>query len=204
MYTFTLSRDEARVYYAARVPGLRGNEYRARAKCPVCQSDNPSCLSIDYAKGVWHCFRCGEGGDAIRLEQALSGAPFHAARGAVLAAVGRPLPDSDESPAVRRKRIAQQQRLRAEAERVATWRDNCLRAIKARQHFALSMEQEACRQWHRASGVRRENLEDIAVHYSKLALDYERRRDAIERASAADLLCCYRAIRGTRPKRVAA
>lgn len=35
-----------------------------KIKCPLHHDTNPS-LKIDHAKGLWYCFGCGKGGDAI-------------------------------------------------------------------------------------------------------------------------------------------
>ena len=46
-----------------------GNCYKTR--CPFHQDDTPS-LSVDPARGLWHCFGCGVGGDGITfLEKSL-------------------------------------------------------------------------------------------------------------------------------------
>ena len=37
-----------------------------KALCPFHAEKTPS-FSLDPAKGLWHCFGCGEGGDTIRL-----------------------------------------------------------------------------------------------------------------------------------------
>lgn len=40
---------------------------RNRARCIVHGGDNPESFSIDPERGLWHCFRCNEGGDVIEL-----------------------------------------------------------------------------------------------------------------------------------------
>jgi DNA primase len=45
-----------------------GSCYKTR--CPFHQDDTPS-LSIDPAKGLWHCFGCGVGGDGIVMDRPL-------------------------------------------------------------------------------------------------------------------------------------
>jgi DNA primase len=45
-------------------PAKRGREYMAR--CPFHEDRTPS-FSIAADKGVWHCFGCGRGGDALGL-----------------------------------------------------------------------------------------------------------------------------------------
>jgi hypothetical protein len=38
-----------------------------RNHCPIHRGDNAQAFSYDDEKGVWFCFRCGFGGDAIEL-----------------------------------------------------------------------------------------------------------------------------------------
>jgi len=46
--------------------------------CPFHDDKNPS-LSVDREKGVYHCFGCGEGGDAIELVKKVKGLGFREA-----------------------------------------------------------------------------------------------------------------------------
>ncbi len=46
---------------------------RNRTRCIVHQGDNPQSFSINTEKQVWHCFKCGEGGDVIDLCRAVEG-----------------------------------------------------------------------------------------------------------------------------------
>lgn len=193
-----LSQVEARTYFTARVPNLRGNEYRARTRCPLCNASNPSTLSIDFDRGLFYCHRCHAGGDAVSFERALTGADFRTARDIVFQIVGRPLPQSSESPAERRRRIAQVQRARAEAEQIARWRDDAVRALKRRWWQYLSDEQRACRQatYSNPPEHRRENLISVAVWASREALRLERELDRLEQLPAVDLVAAYRKTRG--------
>lgn len=43
-------------------PGRHG-----RTQCPIHQGDNRSAFKYDDETGTWYCFRCGVGGDVIRL-----------------------------------------------------------------------------------------------------------------------------------------
>ena len=36
-----------------------------RGPCPLHGGDNGSSLSVSESKGLWHCFTCGRGGDAV-------------------------------------------------------------------------------------------------------------------------------------------
>jgi len=46
-----------------------------KALCPFHAEKTPS-FSLDPAKGLWHCFGCGEGGDTIRLIEKLENLQF--------------------------------------------------------------------------------------------------------------------------------
>ena len=37
------------------------------------KGDNPEAFSVSTDKGLWHCFRCGGGGDVVTLYQLLEG-----------------------------------------------------------------------------------------------------------------------------------
>jgi DNA primase len=50
-----------------------GKSYKTR--CPFHKDDTPS-LSVEPAKGLWHCFGCGAGGDGITFLEKSLGLPF--------------------------------------------------------------------------------------------------------------------------------
>ncbi len=43
-------------------PGRRG-----RTRCPIHRGNNEQAFSYSNERGLWHCFRCGVGGDALDL-----------------------------------------------------------------------------------------------------------------------------------------
>lgn len=47
-----------------------------RTKCPIHLGDNNQAFSYNDQKGVWYCFRCGIGGDAIDLVKKAQGVDF--------------------------------------------------------------------------------------------------------------------------------
>jgi 5S rRNA maturation endonuclease (ribonuclease M5) len=59
--------------FAALEPKREGRSYKMR--CPFHADDTPS-LSVDPEKGLWQCFGCGEGGDAITFLQRSRGLEF--------------------------------------------------------------------------------------------------------------------------------
>jgi DNA primase len=66
-----------------------GKQYEAL--CPLHKEKTPS-FSVDAAKGVFYCFGCGAGGDAIKLHMLATGDDFPAAIEALATRYGIPLP----------------------------------------------------------------------------------------------------------------
>ncbi|MCZ2153786.1 MAG: hypothetical protein LC114_07785 [Bryobacterales bacterium] len=190
-----LSQSEARRYFESRVPALKGTEHRARAACPLCGASNPSTLSVDFNKGLFHCFRCGSGGDAISFERVLTGASFKAARDRVYELIGRPLPQTNES-ASERRRLHEWQATQRRAEEVAAWRDAAVSDLRRRWWQFLSDEQRATRavRYGEFTDPWRSNLEDVAFLASKRALDLEREIDALNALPAAELIAQFRSV----------
>ena len=54
---------------------------QVRGPCPVHGSGSPASrvFSAHLGKDLWHCFRCGQGGNALGLWAALRRLPLHAA-----------------------------------------------------------------------------------------------------------------------------
>lgn len=72
----TIEEAKARVpveELAAKHTELRRSGDGLRGPCPVHKGDNPEAFSVSTDKGLWHCFRCGEGGDVVTLYQLLEG-----------------------------------------------------------------------------------------------------------------------------------
>ena len=57
---------------------LRKAGRRHGGLCPLHKEKTPS-FSVDPAQGLFYCFGCGQGGDAIRLHMLLTGDDFPAA-----------------------------------------------------------------------------------------------------------------------------
>ncbi len=64
---------------------------RYKGLCPLHKEKTPS-FSVEPQQGLFYCFGCGQGGDAIRLHQLLSGDDFPAAIEALAGRYGIPLP----------------------------------------------------------------------------------------------------------------
>ena len=65
--------------------------------CPIHGGGNrTACFSVVPAKGAWHCFSCGKGGDAIDFLQETQGISFQEALQDLSARTGIKLPEKDE------------------------------------------------------------------------------------------------------------
>lgn len=203
-----LSAAECRNYFAARVPSLRGDKNRARAACPLCDATNVSTLSVDFAKGgLFHCFRCGSGGDVFALEMALTNADFCTARDAVYSIVGRPLSQSrHESPSELRLRVERANRARMRAGEVLRFRDSCLWALKFERNDCYTIERRAAKIYlsSRDDAEQRELAAEICHLFSKRAFEFEEAIRRIESASMPDLLTAHRRMKAASQNRGAA
>ncbi len=66
--------------------------------CPFHQEKTPS-FSIDADQGLYYCFGCGKGGDAIKFHMELTGDDFASTMEALAQRYGVPLPEADASAA---------------------------------------------------------------------------------------------------------
>jgi DNA primase len=76
---------------AAEHTKLRRAGRRSTGLCPLHKEKTPS-FSVDSERGLFYCFGCGQGGDAIRLHMLLSGDDFPAAIESLARRYGIPLP----------------------------------------------------------------------------------------------------------------
>lgn len=74
---------------------LRKAGRRYQGLCPLHKEKTPS-FSVDPVQGLFYCFGCGQGGDAIKLHMLLSGDDFPAAIEALALRHGIPLPTRAE------------------------------------------------------------------------------------------------------------
>ena len=70
---------------------LRKAGRRHQGLCPLHKEKTPS-FSVDPEQGLFYCFGCGQGGDAIQLHMKLSGDDFPAAIESLARRYGIPLP----------------------------------------------------------------------------------------------------------------
>lgn len=74
---------------------LRKAGRRYHGLCPIHKEKSPS-FSVDAEQGLFYCFGCGAGGDAIKLHMLTSGDDFPAAIEALAMRFGVPLPSRQE------------------------------------------------------------------------------------------------------------
>ena len=77
---------------------LRKAGRRYQGLCPLHKEKTPS-FSVDPVQGLFYCFGCGAGGDAIKLHMLLSGDDFPAAIESLARRYGIPLPGRGPSAA---------------------------------------------------------------------------------------------------------
>jgi DNA primase len=94
---FRAARSQVRL---ADVLALIGFEPRSRSgnqvrgPCPVHRSRTPTsrAFAAHLGRGIWHCFRCGAGGNALDLWVAITRQDLHAAVIDLCARLGRDVP----------------------------------------------------------------------------------------------------------------
>ena len=84
------------------VPRTRCGD-QVRGPCPVHRSRSPASRSFaaHLGRNLWHCFRCGAGGNALDLWAARTRQPLHAAVLDLCARLGRDVPWLPRPPAGR-------------------------------------------------------------------------------------------------------
>jgi DNA primase len=75
---------------------LRKAGRRYQGLCPIHKEKTPS-FSVDPVQGLFYCFGCGAGGDAIKLHMLTSGDDFPAAIETLATRYGIPLPSRSET-----------------------------------------------------------------------------------------------------------
>lgn len=75
---------------------LRKAGRRYQGLCPIHKEKTPS-FSVDPVQGLFYCFGCGAGGDAIKLHMLASGDDFPAAIESLAMRYGIPLPSRTET-----------------------------------------------------------------------------------------------------------
>ena len=82
---------------------LRKAGRRHQGLCPLHKEKSPS-FSVDPVQGLFYCFGCGAGGDAIKLHMLATGDDFPAAIEALATRYGIPLPSRETRAGLRGER----------------------------------------------------------------------------------------------------
>ncbi|HVT60061.1 MAG TPA: DNA primase [Thermoanaerobaculia bacterium] len=82
---------------------LRKAGRRYQGLCPIHKEKTPS-FSVDPVQGLFYCFGCGAGGDAIKLHMLTTGDDFPAAIESLAGRHGIPLPSRGSRPGARPER----------------------------------------------------------------------------------------------------
>ncbi len=90
---------------------------RMSGLCPLHKEKTPS-FSVDPVQGLFYCFGCGRGGDAIKLHMELSGDDFPAAIESLARRYGIPLPTKSAGS---RRRDDKLERVEQALERAVEW-----------------------------------------------------------------------------------
>jgi hypothetical protein len=134
-------------------PGRRG-----RTRCPIHGGDNSEAFSYEDVNGLWYCFRCGIGGDAISLVQKVLDLDF---KGALnwLGISGKP-PISNPNMAL----VTYSPR-----QRYAPWIER-QRSLRDEYYTRLRIEAQAVKRLRRDPDSQA-GWELLAVAYSRPGLD---------------------------------
>jgi hypothetical protein len=129
-----LTPSENQSYFRALAPHLKRTHTKEwRGRCLLHDGKNPGSFAVDTERGLWHCFACGEGGDAYSFHMKLYGVGFAEARDQVFETVGRPLPQLTKQ---QKKEWAKQRQLDQEdAVWADYWRRGWLLSLEGQLEF---------------------------------------------------------------------
>jgi DNA primase len=104
---FRLARSRLRLVEVLELVGFRACarwQDQVRGPCPVHRSRRPRSRSFaaHLGKGVWHCFRCGAGGNVLDLWVAVTRQDLHAAVIDLYTRLGREVPWRRPAASLRR------------------------------------------------------------------------------------------------------
>ncbi len=116
------------VELASEVTKVKRSGRTVMAVCPFHQEKTPS-LSIDAARGLYHCFGCGKGGDIFAWVQETQSLDFREATELLARRVGVTL---TETPGEAKRRGRREELVRANKEAVDFYRERLKSAADAR------------------------------------------------------------------------
>ncbi|HEX6844522.1 MAG TPA: DNA primase [Actinomycetota bacterium] len=145
--------------------------------CPFHQEKTPS-FSVSPGKGVFYCFGCGKGGDAITFLRELESLSYVEAIERLAAAAGVQLHYEGDSAEERR----------AAARRQALFRANEEASILYRRMLLEGREAEEARAYLAERGLTAEAIETFEIGYAPGYPDFLLRRLSGQRDLSTDLL----------------
>jgi DNA primase len=143
-----------------RVELRRAGATRYEGLCPFCDERTPS-FGINPAEKLFHCFGCGEGGDAFKFVQLTEGVEFKRALEFLADRYGVQLEVVEEDPAAAERRRARD-RLLELLERTAAWYVRVLWGAK---------EAEPARAYLASRGLEEGLIREFRVGYAPSAWD---------------------------------
>jgi DNA primase len=145
--------------------------------CPFHQEKTAS-FSVSPSKGVFYCFGCGKGGDAITFLRELESLTYVEAIERLAATAGVQLHYEGDSAAERR----------AAERRKALYRANEQASALFRQMLASGREAESARAYAAERGLTPETIETFEIGYAPTYPDFLLRRLSGQRDLSSDLL----------------
>ena len=145
------------VELAAEVTKVKRSGRTVMAVCPFHQEKTPS-LSIDPARGLYHCFGCGKGGDIFAWVQETQNLDFREAIELLARRAGIAL---TEAPGEARKRSQREELVRATREAVDFYRERLKKGPDAGQ----------ARSYMRGRGYGGEVVDRFEIGYSPTGWD---------------------------------
>lgn len=145
--------------------------------CPFHQEKSPS-FSVSPSKGVFYCFGCGKGGDAITFLRELETLSYVEAIERLAATAGVQLHYEGDSPAERR----------AAERRKSLYRANEQASELYMQMLGTGREAEAARAYATERGLTAEAIERFQIGYAPAYPDFLLRRLSGQRDLSSDLL----------------
>jgi len=145
------------VELAAEVTKVKRSGRTVMAVCPFHQEKTPS-LSIDSARGLYHCFGCGKGGDIFAWVQETHNLDFREAIELLARRAGVTL---TETPGEARRKGRREQLVRATREAVDFYRER----------LKLGADAGAARSYLRGRGYGGEVVDQFDIGYSPAGWD---------------------------------
>jgi DNA primase len=132
----------------SRLKKAGGHTYKGL--CPFHSEKTPS-FTVDTAKGLWHCFGCGEGGNVYQFVQKIESLPFPEAVEWLARKTGYDLRYEEMRPGERREAGVKARLLQANTVAMHFWHDALMKspdALAARRYLeGRGFDAEVAHRW---------------------------------------------------------